>query len=128
MKMMTITRSAERIAARILIRVKSSPIFCLSASIRPARPPASDAGSLEASFCLMASTSTTLVAGYLMNTSTTLLSSVSWPLASLLPSSPLSIRSMLRVPRVPGWPEKAWMSWICATPPVMVDSRSEMES
>ena len=52
-------------AARILMRVKSSLILVFSASIRPARPPSSCPASPDTSFCLMASTSTTLVAGYL---------------------------------------------------------------
>ena len=64
-KTVTMTRSAERMAARILMRVKSSLILVFSASIRPARPPSSCPASPDTSFCLMASTSTTLVAGYL---------------------------------------------------------------
>ena len=129
--------------ASILIRVKSSSIFFFSVSALPSRPPEMpEPRGSATSFCLMASTSTTLVAGYLMKTSTTLLQGIvsQWRAVTRvsshldmsdcsLPSLAVSILSMLRVPSAPGsCPEKDWMSCMSATPPVMVESRSEISS
>ena len=142
MKMRTIKRRTERMVASILIRVKSSSIFFFSVSALPSGPPVMpEPRGSATSFCLMASTSTTLVAGYLMKTSTTLLQGIvsQWAVTRVsshldmsdcsLPSLAVSILSMLRVPSARGsWPKKDWMSCMSATPSVMVESRSEISS